>query len=86
MGALEEHFRVGAPQEPGSVLLTIRSQWWLLPAAAIAQHPDREHNMVRQSLTTLRESVHAPHAYLGPRFISQNLTIHLKTFKMNNLK
>ena len=39
VGAPQEHPRVGAPQEPGSVLLRSRSQGRLLPGAAISHHP-----------------------------------------------
>ena len=39
VGAPEEHPRVGAPQEPGSVLLKSRSQGRLLTGAAISNHP-----------------------------------------------
>ena len=39
VGAPEEHPRVGAPQEPVSVLLRSRSQGRLLPGAAISHHP-----------------------------------------------
>ena len=39
-GAPEEHPRVGAPQEPGSVLLRSRSQGPLLSGAAISHHPE----------------------------------------------
>ena len=46
MGAPEEHPRVGALPEPGSVLLRSRSQGRLLSGAAISHHPQ---NMRRRS-------------------------------------